>query len=756
MPKILLFFVFLFHCCDAIATSDTTFEEFFRNHSSVILLIEPNSGRIIDANDAATAFYGYSNTQLLKLPIQEINMLTTEQVAKERTAAKQENRNYFIFRHKLANKTIKTVQVSSSPITIYQQKLLFSIIRDISSEREVQQQLWHYQDSLEEMVDKQVNVLKKQSAQQSLYQIIIIVFLVSFSVLLIYLLKRKSAVERQLRLASTVFHTATEAVMVCDINNNILAANKAFTEITGYLEEEVLGRTPAVLQSGHHDADFYQNMYNELANNGSWQGEISNRRKNGEIFYEWLSITALKNPDGKFEAYVALFSDITKRKKVEDKIYHQANFDGLTGLANRNLFSDRLQHSIAHANRHSQALALMFIDLDGFKQINDTFGHAQGDLLLENVSKRLTSVLRSSDMIARLGGDEFSVIISESKDIEAVDFIANKVIEEISQPFDLNEAKGFVTASIGIAIYPTDGRNVEELLTKADSAMYKAKAGGRNNYQFFTKEMDIDANEKRQLTAELRNAVHNQELIVWYQPIHHCQTHRFTYAEALIRWEHPERGMVSPQHFVAIAEEIGLINQLGQFVLEQACEQAAQWHTIMENPPSVAVNVSSIQFQQANFAEQVAQILSDTHLSPHKLILEITESLLIADEEQIYNQLHRLKTIGVGISLDDFGTGYSSLSYLKRFPINKLKIDRSFIKGVGQDRTDTELIRAIISMAKSLNMEVVAEGVETNFQLTQICHLNCDLVQGYLFSKPIPKDALIEYLKTYHHNKPQQ
>lgn len=870
MLKAISFFIVLISSCHAFASTDTSFEEFFRTHKLVSLLIDPDNGAIIDANDAAVNFYGYSARHIRQMAIQDINMLSPEQVANERLEAKSENRNYFIFRHKLANDTVKTVQVYSSPITVNGEKLLFSIIRDISSEREVQQQLWHYQSNLETLVDKQVSILKKQSQQQSVYQFLAILALAAFSIFLIYLLKRKNAVERQiktlsqivqqspvaiatlnqhgeitysnaefetkqrnnnllnnnknseftdsysnhnqnlehlkskmnkgqdwqgelcsinkdgqeywemtnvfplsdaadnakhvvisqditrlkehekqLRLASTVFHTATEAVMVCDINNKILAANKAFTKITGYTEAEVIGKDPSLLKSGHHDKAFYQHMFEQLEKNGSWQGEISNRRKNGEIYYEWLSITALTSPSGQLEAYVSLFNDITKRKRVEDKIYHQANFDGLTGLANRNLFSDRLKHSLSHAQRQSSQLALMFIDLDGFKQINDNFGHSQGDLLLQSVSQRLTDSMRSSDMIARLGGDEFAIIVTKKKDIEAIGVIANKIIREISKPFNLKNKEGYVTASIGIVIFPDDGNDVEELLTKADSAMYKAKANGRNNFQFFTKEMDVDAQQKRELTTELRAAMTHDQFEVWFQPIHDCQTNHLTYSEALVRWNHPERGIISPQSFIPIAEDIGIINGLGYLVLRKACEQAVKWQNITEHSPGVAVNVSSIQFQQDDFSAQVAKVLFDTQLPPEKLILEITESLLIADDQKVYEQLNTLKKLGIGISLDDFGTGYSSLSYLKRFPINKLKIDRSFVRGIGKDHTDTQLISAILSMAKSLQMVVVAEGVETEYQLEQIKALNCDLVQGYVFSKPLPANSFDDYLRLH-------
>jgi len=850
-----------------IAETDTTFEDAFSSHSSIMLLIEPNTGQIINANASATSFYGYSLEQIKELKIQQINLLSANQVAQERRAAKAENRNYFIFRHKLADETVKTVQVYSSPIKFKGQELLFSIIRDISSERLVQEQLWHYQSNLEAMVDEQVKVLNKQSEQHARLLLIGIISLSILSVFLIYLLHRKvkadiqvntlskiveqspisiatldangnvtysnnqfnasqdirkrntdtgnsnflnsylkhnssfseaiekeqnaltwqgelfskdvngddfweyaniyplagafhnakqviisqnitaqKEYEKELRLASTVFHTATEAVMICDAHNRILAINKAFTEITGYTEQEAIGGCPSLLKSGHHDGEFYQQMFSQLEDTGQWQGEICNRRKNGEVYYEWLAITALTGPTGKPEAYVSLFSDITKRKLAEDKIYHQANYDTLTGLANRSLFSDRLKHCLNVAERESGQVALMFIDLDGFKQINDTLGHAQGDVLLQGVAKRLIKMLRKSDVVSRLGGDEFAVILSTADDIYSIERVASKIVQEVARPFNLGGKKGYVTASIGIALFPEDGMNSEDLLQKADNAMYRAKSGGKNNFQFFTKEMDADAHKRSLFEADLREAVHDQKLSVWFQPIHDIESGQLKYAEALVRWEHPEKGLISPASFIPMAEEIGLINAIGTFVLRNACEEAVNWESLNNTPPSVTVNVSSIQFQQENFAEQVSTILNETRLRPQRLTLEITESLLITDSDSAYKQLSALKNLGVQISLDDFGTGYSSLSYLKRFPVDKLKVDRSFIQDVNEKNCDTRLIEAIYSIAHSLEMEVVAEGVETEFQLSQLKKFGSSCIQGFLFSKPLKAKDMQTYM----------
>lgn len=608
--KALSIVIFLLLALPSLASLDTSFEEAFRNHSSAMLLIEPTDGQIVEANNSAIAFYGYSADELKNLTIQKINMLSAAQVEKERLAAKTEDRNYFIFRHLTAKGVIKTVQVHSSLISVGNRSLLFSIIRDISSERLAQEQLWQYQTDLEAMVDEQVETLRNKSKQEALYLFAGITLLSILCIFLAYLLKRKFETdqrvkmlsliveqspvsiatlndegdvtygnskfkaqqtlrkeaitskkksfitsysetnaevinkiqtphwqgemfsfdnnnqefweltnihslssasdnakhvvisqditkfknnEKRLRLASTVFHTATEAVMICDAESKILAVNNAFVEITGYSEQETLGNKPSILSSGHHDDTFYQKMFIELENSGQWQGEISNRRKDGEVYFEWLSITALKNPAGILEAYVSLFSDITKRKKTEDKIYKQANFDMLTGLSNRVHFADRLEFCLTVAKREATKVALLFIDLDGFKQINDTLGHALGDTLLQEVANRLTSILRQSDMAARLGGDEFAIILSGNINFNAVDTLAKRVVTEVAMPFNLDGNNSNISASVGISIYPDDGADSETLLKNADSAMYEVKSRGRNGYQFFK---DSDTNPK--------------------------------------------------------------------------------------------------------------------------------------------------------------------------------------------------------------------------------------------------------------------
>ena len=511
-----------------------------------------------------------------------------------------------------------------------------------------------------------------------------------------------------------------------------------------------MGKNPGLLSSGHHDNEFYQRMNTELSESGLWQGEICNRRKNGEVYYQWLSITALKDGRGQLESYVSIFSDITKRKKAENKIYQQANYDSLTGLANRNLFIDRFEYALEIAKREQNPVAVFFIDLDGFKNINDSFGHAKGDLLLKLTTKRITEMVRKTDTVSRLSGDEFAIIFSGDNDVFGFEKLATQILKKIATPLQLGEHTAYVTASIGISIFPDDGVTSEGLLSKADSAMYKAKEKGKNNVQFFTKEMDLKAQQRRSLEVELRQVIVNNELVVYFQPIHNINTGRIASAEALVRWQHPSKGLVPPNEFIHLAEDIGFISEIGEWVLKQACIQAKAWHEVSKYAPKVSVNVSSAQFHRQDFVSKLQNILLETQLSPECLILEMTESLLIEEDSYVLTQLLAIRDMGVELSIDDFGTGYSSLSYLKRFPISILKVDRAFIKDITINPEDKSLTCAILSIAKSLGLRVVAEGVEQQEQCDFLVEHGCYLIQGYMFSKPLTEQSFMRYLEKYH------
>lgn len=552
--------------------------------------------------------------------------------------------------------------------------------------------------------------------------------------------------EKQLRLASAVFQTAVEAIMVTDANNKIQMVNPAFTKITGFEEAEALGCDPGILKSGKHGTHFYENIHNALAMRGFWEGEIWNKRKNGEIYPKWLTISAMLDAEGRVEGYVSLFNDITQRKKNEELILQQANFDTLTGLPNRNLFADRLSQALSRAGRLQQRGALMFIDLDRFKLVNDTLGHSAGDLLLQETSVRIKDCLRKSDTAARLGGDEFAIIIPDIQDAGDVEGVAHKILESLSQPYMLDEHEAFVSGSIGITIYPDDGHESEVLVRNADSAMYKAKEHGRNTYQFYTAEMNEAALRKRELENALHQALREQEFSLLYQPIWNIHNCTLEAVEALIRWHHPQNGLISPAVFIPVAEEVGLINKVGEWVLHEACRFGAELVLHVEKPPKMSVNVSSRQIQRLDVAELTRHVLKNSGLSGNQLIVEITESILIEDERNTHQQLERLRDMGVDIAIDDFGTGYSSLSYLKKYPITRLKIDRSFIRDLGRDVEDHALVSGIISMADSLSLKVIAEGVETHEQVELIREMGCHSIQGYYFGRPMEAEDLMALL----------
>lgn len=721
----------------SISQASPSFEEIFTKHNTIMLLIDPKSGEIVDANKAASDFYKYSRDELTSMHIQDINQFTPEQVAEERALAKEEGRNYFIFRHSLGNGDIRTVEVYSVPHDFDGRVLLFSIIRDISEQRELQQHLWHYQARLEDIVAHQTTIIEERAQQTVLLMTLGIICLLLVILSLVYIMKKRHKDEKELRLAASVFKTTTEAVMVTDRENRIQTVNKAFTKITGYEPDDIIGQNPKVLQSGLHQQSFFDEMYNRLNSAEFWEGEIWNKRKSGETFPERLRISVLRDKKGAKEGYVAVFKDITKRKEAEAYIQRQANYDDLTNLANRNLFMDHLSGALYRAERDQNRVAVLFLDLDRFKHINDTLGHSTGDLLLKEASSRLLSLTRKSDTCARLGGDEFAILLPDVHDIRNVEEVVTKILSTIAQPYDVNDQKAFASTSIGITIYPEDGTSAQHLLRNAESAMYRAKDKGRNAFQYFTAEMDFEAQARRELETSLHLALENNQFIVNYQPIISLETGKVTSCEALIRWNHPQKGLIPPSEFIPLAEEVGLILPIGEWVLREACREAAIWHKAIQHPPALSVNFSSRQFQRVNVPTLISEVLEENHLPPHALTIEITENLLIEDDKTTLEQLKLLSKMGIGLSIDDFGTGYSSLSYLKKFPINILKIDRAFIKDIHENPDDAALVNAIISMAKSLNLKTVAEGVEEQKQLDLLKEKACEYVQGYYYSKPL-------------------
>ncbi|MDO8939171.1 MAG: EAL domain-containing protein [Methylicorpusculum sp.] len=547
--------------------------------------------------------------------------------------------------------------------------------------------------------------------------------------------------EHQLRIAATAFE-AHEGMVITDADTVILQVNQAFTQTTGYPPEDAKGQTPRILKSGLHNAAFYQEMWSRIAQSGSWQGEIWNRRKNGETYPEFLTITAVKNEWAEVTNYIAIFNDISERKYSEDKIKQLAYYDQLTQLPNRTLLHDRVRQAFATSARSNLHGALLFIDLDNFKTLNDTLGQHIGDLLLQQVAERLLASGREGDTVARIGGDEFVIILENLSALpdEAVvqsKSIGEKILTTLCIPYPLDGHDYLSTPSIGFALFKGHGVPVEGLMKQADIAMYQAKAAGRNTLRFFDQNMQDSLNRRTALENDLRQAIHHQQFSLFYQ-VQVDRDDHIVGAEALIRWSHPERGMVSPAEFIPLAEETGLILAIGQWVLETACLQLVSW-TKAPNTQHLrlAVNVSVHQFRQEDFAKQVLELLERTGADPGKLKLEMTESLLVDNVEDVISKMNVLRDRGVSFSLDDFGTGYSSLSYLKRLPLEQLKIDQGFVRDLLTDPNDAAIARTIVALAQSMGLNVIAEGVETMEQRDFLAIHGCNHFQGFLFGKPV-------------------
>jgi len=539
----------------------------------------------------------------------------------------------------------------------------------------------------------------------------------------------------QLDLAAKVFEQGGEGIAITDAACNIVMINQAFTRITGYSEVEVLGRNPSLLASGRHNEAFYQSMWESIESLGHWQGEIWNRRKDGSVYPEWLLISRVDG-DGATTHYIGTFIDITQHKEAEASIQRLAHFDALTGLPNRSLLEERVRHDLARAHRGREALALMFVDLDRFKNVNDSLGHRVGDALLIQVAERLRRAVRDEDTVSRLGGDEFIVVLP-STDADGAAHVAAKLLEVMAPPYRIEQHELTCSLSAGIAMYPADGESFEALSMSADTAMYRAKQSGRNAYCFFTAEMQERSARNLQIENDLRRALENGELRLHYQPQFALADRRLVGAEALLRWQHPQLGMVSPVEFIPIAEECGLILPIGEWVLRAAVSQLRVWQQEGLPPMTVAVNLSAVQFRQANLTDVVSRILDAEGLSAQFLELELTESVAMDNPLAAIATMDKLRALGVRMSIDDFGTGYSSMSYLKRFRVHKLKIDRSFVADLAADPEDEAIVTATISLARDLGLQTIAEGVESEAQLAFLRAKGCDEAQGYLFSQPL-------------------
>ena len=545
----------------------------------------------------------------------------------------------------------------------------------------------------------------------------------------------------KLSLYASVVENTAEAVIITNKNGDIMAVNKAFTEITGFTEAEALGQNPRIIKSNRHDAAFYNKLWQNINDTGLWQGEIWNRRKGGEAFPAWSTISAVKDEAGEVRDYVSVFSDISAIKQSQEKLDFLAYHDPLTNLPNRLLFGDRLDHALQRAHREQQQLAILFLDLDRFKNINDSLGHPVGDQLLQSVAQRISGALREEDTLARLGGDEFIILVEDVHGAQDVALLAQKLMQLFRSPIQVAGHELQPTLSLGISLFPRDGKESAVLIRNADAAMYRAKEEGRNGYQFYTEELTTAVFERLTLETALRNALRNNEFVLHYQPQYALGDGRLTGAEALIRWQHPQMGLVSPDKFIPLAEDCGLIVAIGDWVLQTACAQLQQWRDAGLSLDRMSVNVSGRQFQQAQIVSVVESALQKIQDRSHSLELEITESMIMQESEQTITLLNDLKSLGVSIAIDDFGTGYSSLSYLKKLPVDKLKVDRSFVRDIPQDANDEAITRAVIALAQSLQLTVIAEGIETKEQLSFLQSLNCCEGQGYLYSRPLSAEA---------------
>ena len=551
---------------------------------------------------------------------------------------------------------------------------------------------------------------------------------------------RKQA-EESMQLAAMVYQHSSEAMAITDADNLIISVNPAFTRTTGYEPHEVIGHGPGILKSKRHDDAFYQTMWKDITATGHWQGEVWNRHKNGSVYAAFLTINTISNPDGSVNRRVALFFDITEKKESEELIWRHANFDALTQLPNRRMLLDRLEQEIKKSHRTGLALALLFLDLDEFKDVNDTLGHDMGDILLKEAAQRMCGCVRETDTVARLGGDEFTIILSELEDVASVERVAQDVLQKLSEPFLLGEEIAYISASIGITLYPADATEIDDLFKNADQAMYATKTLGRNRYGYFTPSMQEAAQYRKRLTNDLRSALVEQQFRVYYQPIAELRTGAIQKAEALIRWQHPAQGMISPMDFIPVAEETGMISSIGDWVFKQAASQAELWRAAHNADFQISVNVSPVQFKDENaFPATWFEHLQQLGLSGQSVIVEITEGLLMDAGAGANDKLLALRDAGTQVALDDFGTGYSSLSYIKSFDIDYLKIDKSFVHNLATDSDDMALCEAIIVMAHKLGLKVVAEGVETELQRDLLIDAGCDYAQGYLFSRPVPAE----------------
>jgi diguanylate cyclase (GGDEF)-like protein/PAS domain S-box-containing protein len=668
------------------------YQRVFEKSKAVMLLIDPRDGRIVDANPAACTYYGYAREEMRRQRITDINQGDSDEVARDMQQAHDEARDHFHFRHRLADGTIRDVEVYSGPFTGKNGPLLFSIIHDITEQRRA---------------------------------------------------------ETRQRLAASIFNHGHDGIVITDANERFLDVNQAFCDLTGYSREEVLGATPRILSSGRHGAEYYRAMWKALRIKGHWQGEIWNRRKNGEIYAERLTITAVRDSAGEIGHYVGVFSDITESKVKAKQLEEITYYDALTRLPNRKLLNDYFKVAQDHADHSERMLVLACLDLDGFKAINDTQGHRTGDELLMAVAKRLKKCLRAEDTVARRGGDEFVVLLRDLDTIEEGELALQRILDAVAQPFPLDGGSATLTASIGYTLYPADGGDLDTLLRHADQALYHAKELGRNRLHLFDREHGRRVQLHRDVRLQIEAALERSELELHYQPKVDMRAGKVLGAEALVRWNHPEQGMLPPGSFLPHIEHSDLIVQVGTWVLEEALRQMALWQKQGLVLP-VSVNVAPRQLQTPDFCPRLAELIASyPELPPGSLQLEVLESTALDDVARIGEIIQECRALGVTVALDDFGTGYSTLTYLKRIPADQLKIDTSFVGDMLSDPEAEAIVEAVIGLAEAFKRTVIAEGAETPEHCAMLLRMGCDVAQGYGIAKPMPAQEIPDWVKRF-------
>ena len=553
-------------------------------------------------------------------------------------------------------------------------------------------------------------------------------------------ISQEKATQHELQLAASVFHSIQQGVLITDATGIILAVNAAFTEITGFAAEDVIGKTPKVLSSNIHDFSFYAAIWQDIKENKKWSGEIWNKRKNGEVYLQSETINAVYDDNGQLIRYVAIFSDITEIRRKDARIKFQTYHDTLTGLANRFLFHDRLELAIEEARQDSSIVGMLCLDIDRFKEINDKLGHKTGDALLNAVAQRLLAVLRKRDTLARLGGDEFLVLVTGLENPSEIAEIAESILQGLVQPFGISGQTIHTGASIGIALFPQDGNSAEALMMHADAAMYQAKSAGRGRYHFFDSNIHGQVVDRITLAEHLRHALTNEEFEIFYQPKICLKSEELCGAEALIRWRRPGVGLVPPDQFIPVAEENGFIVPIGAWVIREVCRQINRWKQERRTPICIAINLSALQFKDKNLPDYLEKVMREEAVQGSELEIEVTESAVMQDADHAIAILRKIQNLGVRVAVDDFGTGYSSLAYLKRLPIDSVKIDRSFVMDIGSDPEDAAIVQAIVALGCTLKLETIAEGVETKKQVNFLREIGCDVAQGYHYAKPMPAD----------------